>query len=943
MKMKIGPWKKRAAKTKRPPKAAEAVKETHGFVAEKNDVKEAKVASSEAETMIMKASSDAAKGETAGKVETLGDMEIAAKVEVKEEEEAVPVHNDKSAMIMSAKEEAAGTAKKDVLVHNSMSEMIMQASEVAKGEAAGMEAETMLGDMEITLNSIKPKPTPLPVSPLKNAPPPLSTRSPTSQFEYDIMNATHQNLDYISLQKQKSYSLNLMDEEESISSEESLQEENKADEEIKGQSENENKVDDELIVEIENVYKTEDVGCSKCVDDIVTEDFGLSDFVDDVLHPMSAVADFMFCKMECAFPEAVEDANEYLSSNLHHLVFQGDEKEGEAQSDAEEDDAGDDEDAQGEEEEVEDKHGEDEEEDQEDGGVEAVLGCPEEQGEGGVDEQQEDEVVSVDGRKDSEDDAEVGLSHWQWESMQARIEQASYSPKAGFVLIEDGWLPGLQFREDDVLIQVDTTTISTRDCLERLRRDNNKKLKEELWVPGHEIVGHVVRTGTDSNAMLLLGKRIAALLPNGGGCSQYACINAKDAIVLPDDACSETIVALLSAYMTAYQCLESVVGIEPKEEGDDVSEEGEDVDVESEEEDDIESEEEDDIESKGEENVKPKKQEHIVFFSAQNEDVEGEKDAEPKKEGDAEPKEEEDVKPTEVENVEPNNEAGEQKNEEDIEPEKMEEEDEPKGGEVEDVQQKNEENIDEVEEPKKEDDEDVEPEVEEKNEAKVEKKEDVKPKTTPLIVDDAGEKKSPLFGKSVLIVGAGSPVGVALVDLARHAGANVYTLSHSSHLGVIREMGANHWYPLANQDVWKEQWRGKIDLVVDTIGDPDYNPSFYKVMKTVRGRFVKVNFTSCGEKYVPPTTLRKQRLRLLKGYKERVINDKTVDYNIFNSYKEDMDLFEEDLSHLHDLLQEGKIGPKISSRVGFDELEGEWKKIMGMGGAHSGGVVVVSP
>eukprot|EP00984_Skeletonema_dohrnii_P005826 scaffold2058_cov197-Skeletonema_dohrnii-CCMP3373.AAC.1 len=192
-----------------------------------------------------------------------------------------------------------------------------------------------------------------------------------------------------------------MDEEESISSEESLQEENKADEEIKGQSEksllkengDENKADDELIVE--KVYKTEDVGCSKCVDDIVTEDFGLSDFVDDVLYPISAVTDYMFCKMECAFPEAVEDANEYLSSNLHHLVFQGDEKEGEAQSDSEEDDAGDDEDAQGEE----------EEENQEEG-VEAVLGCPEEQGEGRVDEQQEDEVASVDGRKDSKDDAE---------------------------------------------------------------------------------------------------------------------------------------------------------------------------------------------------------------------------------------------------------------------------------------------------------------------------------------------------------------------------------------------------------------------------------------------------------------------------------------------------------------------------------------------------------
>jgi len=38
-------------------------------------------------------------------------------------------------------------------------------------------------------------------------------------------------------------------------------------------------------------------------------------------------------------------------------------------------------------------------------------------------------------------------------------------------------------------------------------------------------------------------------------------------------------------------------------------------------------------------------------------------------------------------------------------------------------------------------------------------------------------------------------------------------------------------------------------------------------------------------------------------------------------------LFTEDLAYLYDLLQVGKIDPKIISRVDFDELEGEWEKI----------------
>jgi D-arabinose 1-dehydrogenase-like Zn-dependent alcohol dehydrogenase len=73
--------------------------------------------------------------------------------------------------------------------------------------------------------------------------------------------------------------------------------------------------------------------------------------------------------------------------------------------------------------------------------------------------------------------------------------------------------------EDEVLIRVEATTISTRDCLERIRRDNNANLFSDAWVPGHEIVGRVVRVGR--KARFLKNIRVAALLPDGGGNSRF--------------------------------------------------------------------------------------------------------------------------------------------------------------------------------------------------------------------------------------------------------------------------------------------------------------------------------------------------------------------------------------------------------------------------------------
>ncbi|KAL7494090.1 hypothetical protein ACHAWT_004621 [Skeletonema menzelii] len=369
-------------------------------------------------------------------------------------------------------------------------------------------------------------------------------------------------------------------------------------------------------------------------------------------------------------------------------------------------------------------------------------------------------------------------------SPQVRVR---YSPSSALELREEEDLP--EVSEDDVLIRVDATTIATRDCLERIRRNNNKMLKDEKWVPGHEIVGHVVRAG--KNVKVLLDRKVASLLSYGGGCSRYVCIPAKNLISLPETANSNEMVALLSTYMAAYQCLEIVQRIDPV---------GQSLDT------------------------------------AVSRDV-------------------------------------------------------------------------------------------------------ITPEDTSSSTKVAAQKKSPLSGSSVLIIGAGSPVGLALIDIAKNAGATVYAVSHSSHEKDIRELGIKEWYPLYRKKEWKTAWAGKMNLIVDTVGDYDNYPIFYEVMAS-GGSFVRMNTTSCGKKYVPVLEEQVKVFSALKDYKGSRINNTAIDYDVFYSFNDDQELFTEDLAYLYRLLQTGRIEPRVFSRVGFDELHEEWEKVMG-GGAS--GVVVVLP
>ena len=203
-------------------------------------------------------------------------------------------------------------------------------------------------------------------------------RSPTSQFELDVLNATYPTVDFENLQK-CSRALLDDDDDKSISSEES-----------------QGSDDDSILSDAASVNAK------------VQKDDEVLDFVHDILSPMDCAADYMFCQMQCAFPNIVEDANEIMTTNLHHLMFCGEGEEEEAKEEeggavvVESDGAGDDNRGEGDN----DQGGEDEED------VVVVFGTsPDEQGEGGAgqddetaDEQEEDEggeEIVVDEQQDS--------------------------------------------------------------------------------------------------------------------------------------------------------------------------------------------------------------------------------------------------------------------------------------------------------------------------------------------------------------------------------------------------------------------------------------------------------------------------------------------------------------------------------------------------------------
>ncbi|MFB6132560.1 MAG: zinc-binding dehydrogenase [Halanaeroarchaeum sp.] len=111
---------------------------------------------------------------------------------------------------------------------------------------------------------------------------------------------------------------------------------------------------------------------------------------------------------------------------------------------------------------------------------------------------------------------------------------------------------------------------------------------------------------------------------------------------------------------------------------------------------------------------------------------------------------------------------------------------------------------------------------------------------------DRGDLKA---GESVLVLGASGGVGHAAVQIADHAGAEVYaTASSDEKLGYAEEVGADHTINYEAEDFAEEIYemtdgRG-VDMVVDHVGEQTWQSSLKSLVKG--GRIVTCGATTGG-------------------------------------------------------------------------------------------------
>jgi len=108
---------------------------------------------------------------------------------------------------------------------------------------------------------------------------------------------------------------------------------------------------------------------------------------------------------------------------------------------------------------------------------------------------------------------------------------------------------------EDIIIKVEASTVSFRDCL--LRRGLGVDKVSFPFVPGCEVIGTVYSAGKAAqHAGYHVGDRIVGMSRNGGGNAHYAKFNTRNvASLISSSIDAADAVCLVDVYMTAYQAL----------------------------------------------------------------------------------------------------------------------------------------------------------------------------------------------------------------------------------------------------------------------------------------------------------------------------------------------------------------------------------------------------
>jgi NADPH:quinone reductase-like Zn-dependent oxidoreductase len=158
-------------------------------------------------------------------------------------------------------------------------------------------------------------------------------------------------------------------------------------------------------------------------------------------------------------------------------------------------------------------------------------------------------------------------------------------------------------------------------------------------------------------------------------------------------------------------------------------------------------------------------------------------------------------------------------------------------------------------------------------------------------------------GQKVLINGASGGVGTFAVQIAKSFGADVTGVCSTRNVEMVRSIGADHVIDYNKEDYTKGTQR--YDLIFDTVGN---HPLLdHRHVLTARGILVIVGGSSA-DPWLGPLA------RFLEGYViSPFMSQKFLGF-LADTNKT------EDLNHLRDLMQAGKLTPVIDRQFGLNEV-----------------------
>lgn len=149
-------------------------------------------------------------------------------------------------------------------------------------------------------------------------------------------------------------------------------------------------------------------------------------------------------------------------------------------------------------------------------------------------------------------------------------------------------------------------------------------------------------------------------------------------------------------------------------------------------------------------------------------------------------------------------------------------------------------------------------------------------------------------GESILVNGASGAVGTAVVQLARHFGAEVTAVCSAPNHDLVRSLGASHAIDYTSEDFTRNGQR--YDIIVDTAGTAPYSRSRASLKE--RGRLLLVRAELPDMLPIPWVSLTSGRRISASPAIERA----------------------EDLRFLAGLAEAGEFRPVIDRRYRFDQI-----------------------